>query len=164
MKFMEDAICPYCGKRFVKLNYRQKTCGSYECGKKYRYDKERLRRANLKEKGLCIFCGKQSARHGFLCVDCWERSKRKEQKRAQKLKAQNICIQCGQAIADNGTMCLTCAKKFRANVKKSIAKCGTKRKTITCCVCGQVKEHHARGMCLNCYKKYMYHLKTKPSK
>lgn len=29
-------------------------------------------------------------------------------------------------------------------------------KTITCLKCGEVKEHHAKGMCRNCYRKKHY--------
>lgn len=149
--------------------------------RKYNRIYSKLRRASLKDVGLCTVCGKVEPEPGFLqCSTCRERKNEKvrawpEEKKRKRLdqinaskkalrdkrKAAGICTECGLFPAEfNHTMCEICLEKKRKNSKlyyenhrQKPTKDELKAAGI-CYICGgQIEPGNPSYWCLTCRQK-----------
>lgn len=112
----DEKICPECAARKYASNLKQKR----DPEKEHQYHKERQKK--LKEKGICVKCGKRKAEDGKTrCGIC----NALERQRVKKYRGQGIdrserpaygmCYFCGKQIS-SGKICLECAERVTKNL------------------------------------------------
>lgn len=135
----QPAVCPRCGKDFLKTSPPQKYC--LDCReparrerKKQEQDARKEKYYQMKSECRCIRCGKQDektlAGH-VMCTECGEHAAKIHRDRWSRKRASGMCSRCEKNPSDEGSaLCADC--KRAAN------------------------EHHiirvANGLCRNCGK------------
>lgn len=91
---------------------------------------ERARRKELRERGICISCGKRSVDSGHVtCSECRERAFACGKRLRDDRKKNGICVKCGKHPAKTGrTRCEACAEKDRIRMRQERQR-KSKRKT-----------------------------------
>ena len=122
--FGEEKECPECVAKMYELNLKYKENGKFD----YR-EWRRKHMVSLKEKGLCVSCGRSKAKEGRAsCEYCL--IKNRERSREYRMKknetgisrseraSYGLCYFCGKEIGGNGRICKNCSEKAIVKLPK----------------------------------------------
>ena len=93
--YKSKGICPKCktewaapGRVFCEACLKRKTAETMKYGGEYNARKCKERRERLKEKGLCVRCGKPAVKDRVLCASCARKNSEAQQVRKMKKRLE----------------------------------------------------------------------------
>lgn len=106
----------------------------------------------IKEKrqldGLCVYCGGEMDREGYLCSKCNELHRDWKHDRVIRLHEQGRCTSCGKPLDREGWFCSKCAEKLNSRSKIRNA---FRRANRLCIQCGKpLEDGYKYNYCIRC--------------
>ena len=146
----DRSLCEYCLERnriaerarYARRRADGMTYGGRDPESRRRMARERnkKRRRERREAGLCALCGRQAPVEGSaVCGPCREERRAAERKLYAERRAGGLCGRCGAEVIEKASMCASCAAR---DIKRRPRKNATSR--------ARYRDRRARGLCIDC--------------